>query len=55
MDIKRLQPEAEVAYELDTTGKPITITFRVGFIALDAVQDYINNPGTARALRESRT
>jgi hypothetical protein len=42
MDIKRLQPEAEVAYELDTTGKPITITFRVGFIALDAVQDYIN-------------
>ena len=42
MDIKKLQPEAEVTYALETTGEPITITFRVGFIALDAVQDYIN-------------
>lgn len=42
MDIKRLQPEAEVTYELETTGEPITITFKVGFIALDAVQDYAN-------------
>jgi hypothetical protein len=42
MDIKKLQPEAEVTYALETTGEPITITFRVGFIALDAVQDYVN-------------
>lgn len=42
MDIKKLQPEAEVTYDLDTTGEPITIMFRVGFIALDAVQDYVN-------------
>jgi len=45
LDIKKLQPEAEVTYELDTTGKPIAITFQVGFIALDAVQDYINESG----------
>ena len=42
MDIKKLQPEADVAYWLDTTGEPISITFKVGFIPLDAVQDYIN-------------
>jgi hypothetical protein len=42
MDIKKLQPEVEVTYDLDTTGEPITIMFRVGFIALDAVQDYVN-------------
>ena len=42
MDIKKLQPEAEVTYALETTGEPITITFKVGFIALDAVQDYVN-------------
>jgi len=42
MDIKKLQPEAEVTYGLETTGKPITITFKVGFIALDEVQDYVN-------------
>ena len=42
MDIKKLQPEAEVTYALETTGEPISITFRVGFIALDAVQDYVN-------------
>ena len=42
MDIKKLHPEAGITYELDTTGKPIAITFKVGFIALDAVQDYIN-------------
>lgn len=42
MDIKKLQPEAEVTYSLETTGEPISITFKVGFIALDAVQDYVN-------------
>lgn len=42
MDIKKLQPEAEVTYALETTGEPISITFKVGFIALDAVQDYVN-------------
>ena len=46
MDIKRLQPEAEVTYELETTGEPISITFKVGFIALDAVQDYVNESRT---------
>jgi len=42
MDIKKLQPEAEATYSLETTGEPISITFKVGFIALDAVQDYVN-------------
>ena len=42
MDIKKLTPEAGITYALETTGEPITITFRVGFIALDAVQDYVN-------------
>jgi len=42
MDIKKLTPEAEVTYALETTGEPIAITFKVGFIALDAVQDYVN-------------
>jgi hypothetical protein len=42
MDIKKLTPEAEVTYALETTGEPISIIFRVGFIALDAVQDYVN-------------
>jgi len=41
MDIKKLQPEAEVTYELETTGEPISITFRVGFIALDGIDDYV--------------
>lgn len=42
MDIKKLQPESEVTYELETTGDPITITFKVGFLALDGVWDYVN-------------
>ena len=42
MDIKKLQPEAEVTYELETTGEPISITFRIGFAAIDAIQDYVN-------------
>ena len=42
MDIKKLQPETEATYALETTGEPISITFKVGFIALDAVQDYVN-------------
>jgi len=46
MDIKKLQPEAEVTYALETTGDPIAIMFRVGFIALDAVQDYVNESRT---------
>jgi hypothetical protein len=37
-----MKPEAEITYELETTGEPISVTFKVGFIALDAVQDYVN-------------
>jgi hypothetical protein len=54
MDIKKLQPEAEITCALETTGEPVTIMFRVGFIPLDAVPDYVNEsrgtaaPGTAR-------
>ena len=53
MDIKRLQPEAEITCALETAGESVTITFRVGFIPLDAVPDYVNEsrgvaPGAAR-------
>ena len=47
MDIKKLQPEVEITYGLETTGKPISITFKVGFIPLDAVQDYVNESRVA--------
>jgi hypothetical protein len=42
VDIKKLRPEAEVIYELETSGEPISIKFLVNFISLDAVQDYVN-------------
>ena len=44
MDIKKLQPEAEVTYELDTAEgtPPISVTFKVRFLALDGVWDYVN-------------
>lgn len=48
MDIKKLQPEAEVAYELETTGDPIAITFRVGFMTLDAIPDYVREGEISR-------
>jgi hypothetical protein len=42
MDIKKLQPEAEVTYQLESTGEPVSITFKVGFLELDAIPDYVN-------------
>jgi hypothetical protein len=41
MDIRRLKPEAEITCEIENEGEPISITFRMGFISLDGIPDYV--------------
>ena len=42
MDIKSIQPLADVAYELDSNRpEPMTVKFTVAFVAEDEIPDYL--------------
>jgi len=41
MDIRRLKPEAEIICEIEKEGDPLTLTFKMGFIPIDEIPNYI--------------